>query len=82
MPNIANDFEHILFNADKTSRHLLIYLNDYFAAFSPVELIILSLAASIIIKYAFAKLSEWYKLGFKVLVFRIVTNLPFLKGYL
>jgi hypothetical protein len=82
MPSLAKDFEHILFNADRTSRLILIDLNDKLAAFSPVELIILSLAASIILRFVFGKLQDWYKIGLKVLIFRVVTNLPFLKGYL
>jgi hypothetical protein len=47
---------------------------------TPVETVILTLAAVIVLRYVAETLREWRKAGIKTLVFRLAVKLPFVSG--
>lgn len=80
MPDITKDLQQILYSADSHCKRVLTEFNTALKPLSPIELIIVTLAAALILRYAIEKLQAWSKIGLKTLVFRIATKLPYVRG--
>ena len=80
MPDIKKDFEIILHQADQICKNMVVKANLVLEPFTPLELIILTLAGVIVLRYVFDKLAYVRKEGVVTLAFRFVTKLPFVSG--
>lgn len=49
---------------------------------TPIETVILTMAAIIVLRYVFSTLSSWWKTGIKTLLFRVAIKLPFVSGHI
>ena len=57
MPDLRKDFDILLFSADKHCKSLFKSINTYLEPFNPIEIIILTLAGFIVLRYILEKLS-------------------------
>lgn len=80
MPDFRADLEQILYTTDAYSRSFVNNFNQYLSKMTPIEIVIVTIAAMIVLAYLSEKLDAWRKLGFKALVFRFAVKLPFVKG--
>jgi hypothetical protein len=82
MPQLIKDLEALLFMANNRSRKLVTAINDYMQMFQPLEIIILTLALAIVLRYFGDRLAAIRLVGIKTTVFRVAAKLPFVSGYL
>lgn len=82
MPQLVKDFEAILFKANNHSRKLVVKVNDYLQMFQPLEIVILTLAFVIVLRFVVEKLRILRVLGIKTTLFRFATKLPFVSARL
>jgi len=80
MPDLRKDFDILLFSADKQCKSFVKTINTSLEPFNPIELIILTLAGFITLRYIFEKLSYVQKTGLKTILFRFVIKLPFISS--
>lgn len=80
MPDLRKDFDILLFSADKHCKSLVNTINTSLEPFNPIELIILTLAGFIVLRYIFEKLSYVQKTGLKTILFRFLIKLPLISG--
>lgn len=80
MPDLRKDLDILLFSADKHCKSLVKTINTSLEPFNPIELIILTLAGFIVLRYILEKLSYVQKTGLKTILFRLVIKLPFISG--
>jgi hypothetical protein len=76
LPDIRADLEQILFTANLYSRNFVNSFNGALTPMTPIEIVIVTIASIMMINFVAEKLSAWYKIGFKTLVFRIACKLP------
>ncbi len=82
MPQLVKDFEAILFKANNHSRKFVTQVNDYMQMFQPLEIVILTLAFAIVLRYVVKKMHAIKVLGIKTTLFRIAAKLPYVSGRL
>ena len=67
-------------HARKHAATIVTGINGHLEGFSPLEVIVLTLAGLIVGNYVLAVLCSVYETGFLTLIFRFATKLPFLRG--
>jgi sphinganine-1-phosphate aldolase len=80
MPELVKDIEFLAHQAGKHCLKFISAFNEKLGSFSPVEIVILTLAVVVVVRYISEKLDDARKTGLKTLVFRIATKLPFVRG--
>ena len=46
---------------------------------TPIEIVIVTIASLIVLKYIIEKVTSWYKTGFKIIIFRLACKLPYIR---
>lgn len=82
MPQLVKDFEALLFKANNHSRKIVMQANDYLQMFQPLEIVILTLAFAIVLRYIGNKINAIKVVGIKTTLFRVAARLPYVSGRL
>ena len=79
MPEISKDIEYISLQANRYSKEFVDYINGGLSSFSPLELLILTLAFCICFRYLLQIYEKVRLLGIMTILFRFATKLPFIR---
>jgi hypothetical protein len=80
MPELAKDIEFLAQEAGKHCKKFILNLNEALSTYSPVEIIIVTLATMIVLNFICEKLENIRKVGFKTMLFRFIAKLPIVRG--
>lgn len=80
MPELAKDIEFLAWEAGKHCKKFISSFNEALGSYSPVEIIIVTLAAVIVLRFVLEKTENVRQVGLKTTLFRLLTILPFVRA--